>query len=603
MSDKPNEELTVAQKIDKVERRLGDVMNLLRAQSEVLKQRGMNLPSGAVNSLRQLKRQVGTLNLNAGSTTDELRSLRALADTTALINSSLDTDEVLNQVMDTVISLTGAERGYIVLKNAASGELEFRVARGMDAASLDSSKGLIVSKTIVNSVADSGEALLTDNASDDERFQNQQSIVGNQLRSILAVPLKVRDNVIGVVYCDNRVFSGLFKRSDLSTLEAFASQAAVAIENARLFENARLSLRDATNIRDRMQNIFTSVANGIITTDANGLVIAGNVAVEEILNENSVAGKVLNDVLPVLDDSFQNALTQVKNTDTQQFVTVYPVVEGLGEREWNVNIAPLMNALGEPAGVAMVIDDVTQERANESRILEARRYLPAALVESFRDQDILDVGAQEREITALFADVRGFTSFSEKLEPEELMRVINRYLSIASDAISLFEGIVDKYMGDAVTGLWNTQLNPQSDHAVRAVQAAMQLRLDLYALHEVMPDDERLFYGIGIHSGEAVLGNVGGAERREFSALGAATDICKYLQEQAGPGEVIISENTYELVQDVFECELQTEVVREKKGYEDIKFYKVLKRKKGSNTSSLFIDDELLDLLGDLDND
>ena len=67
----------------------------------------------------------------------------------------------------------------------------------------------------------------------------------------------------------------------------------------------------------------------------------------------------------------------------------------------------------------------------------------------------------------LFADVRGFTTFSEQLEPERLMEIINKYMSVASDAINLFEGVVDKYMGDAVTGLFNTPLNPQADHALR----------------------------------------------------------------------------------------------------------------------------------------
>ena len=74
--------------------------------------------------------------------------------------------------------------------------------------------------------------------------------------------------------------------------------------------------------------------------------------------------------------------------------------------------------------------------------------------------------------------------------------------------INLFEGVVDKYMGDAVTGLFNTPLNPQSDHALRAVRAALSMVYDVLALHEVLPEDQRLFYGIGIHTG------IGGAGQR-----------------------------------------------------------------------------------------
>jgi adenylate cyclase len=183
-----------------------------------------------------------------------------------------------------------------------------------------------------------------------------------------------------------------------------------------------------------------------------------------------------------------------------------------------------------------------------------------------------------------------------------LMNIINKYLSLASDAISFGEGIVDKYMGDAVTGLFNTQLNPQDDHAARAIQTALHLVHDMLGMHLTMESDglanEIVFYGIGVHTGPAVLGNVGGKDRKEFSALGEAMDICKYLQEQAGAGEVVISEYTYNQVQDDFECQPVLELARPKAGYEHIKCYKVVKPKR-----AVILDPELrglLDELGDL---
>ena len=163
----------------------------------------------------------------------------------------------------------------------------------------------------------------------------------------------------------------------------------------------------------------------------------------------------------------------------------------------------------------------------------------------------LGLSGDEREITVIFADVRGFTTFSERLAPEELMQVINQYLSAGSSAIQLLEGIIDKYMGDAIVGLYNTQLNPQTDdHALRAVRAAIALVNDVQALHEVMPPEQRLFYGIGIHTGTAIVGNVGSPSRKEFTALGYAVTFAKKLQEIAQPGEIIISEETYQTVKD-----------------------------------------------------
>ena len=580
-------------KLRDVSKQINDIMGLLRNQQDMLRQRGINLPSGSIDNLRALKKRLDTLQKTIVDSQQELKSLRALAETTALINSAQKTGEVLNQVMDTVIALTGAERGYIVLKNADTHELEFRVARGMDQSTLDGSKGMIVSKTIVNTVADTGEPVLTDNASKDERYESQESIVGFQLRSILAVPLKVRDEVLGVVYCDNRFLQGLFKHTELDVLTAFANQAAVALENARLFESTQARLHEITELRDRMMNLFTSIASGVLTINEEAQILVCNATMAEIAQVTDVIGKPLNEAMPPMPDAFYQMIDEVRRSGTQLTREIVVTINGK-PRDWTVIASPLRGD-HDTQGVAMVIDDLTEYKKSQSQLVEVRRYLPEALVRNMATLDITKIESQERDITAMFADVRGFTSFSENLEPEDLMRVINKYLSIASDSIGLFEGIVDKYMGDAVTGLWNTQLNPQLDHANRAVQAAMQLVLDLHAMHEVLPDDERLFYGIGIHTGEAVLGNVGSKGRKEFSALGDATDVCKYLQEQAGPGEVIISQATFESVSDIWECERCTEIVREKKGYEDVVFYRVLKRKKGSSTA--LIDDELLALL------
>jgi adenylate cyclase len=185
------------------------------------------------------------------------------------------------------------------------------------------------------------------------------------------------------------------------------------------------------------------------------------------------------------------------------------------------------------------------------------RYMPVTL-ESMRMVDITALAGQEREISVVCADVRGFSSFSENVEPEACMQVINQYLSRASDSIELFEGVVDKYMGDAVTGLFNTQLNPQRDHAVRAVRAAVAMAYDVAELHNTMPNQQQLYYGIGVHTGRAVLGSLGSPERREFSALGDAMDLSKLLQENALRGEIMVSQATYEQVNDLFEFEALT---------------------------------------------
>ena len=539
------------------------LIDVLREQQAELRQQNVRPSLDALDSLYGLKVRFSRLSHSLADAIMELSRLRALAGTTSLINARLETDAVLEQVMDVVVRLTGAERGYIVLRDRVTGELDqFRVARGMDSGALARGPAgarpgdnvYIVSRTIVNEVARTGQPVLTENASQDLRYREQESIVGYALRSILAVPLKVRDELIGVVYCDNRALAGLFQEQDRDLLMAFADQAAVAIENAQLFESARQRLEEITEMRDLMDNIFDSIASGVLTLDADGVITTCNEAACRILGNDTPLGRPYAAVMPPLEDAFAEALRQVRDDGQQRVVRLEPYLRGLGRRDWTVIVSALRDPGGEHTGVALVLDDLTERRARESQLAELRHYLPSALVEHYRSVSEVSMDGQEREITVITADVRGFTSFSETLEPEVLMETINRYLSLASDAIHVHEGIVDKYRGDAVVGLFNTQLNPQSDHASRAVRAALRIVEGLLALHQSLPNDRQLFYGIGIHTGPAFLGNVGTSERREFAAVGEAMTISKYLEGQARPGEILISATTYDRVRYEVEC-------------------------------------------------
>jgi phosphoserine phosphatase RsbU/P len=151
-------------------------------------------------------------------------------------NSSLDSDEVLNRVMDEVIAAVRAERGFVMLYDGR-GEASFRVARGMDQRTIEDAS-FQVSRGVVQRVASSGQPVLTSDAQHDDRFSMRQSIVSLGLRSILCAPLVVRGQVKGAIYVDNRLRAGIFTPDDLDLVVAIASSAAIAIENARLYQNA-----------------------------------------------------------------------------------------------------------------------------------------------------------------------------------------------------------------------------------------------------------------------------------------------------------------------------------------------------------------------------
>ncbi len=186
--------------------------------------------------------------------------LEALTRIGSMINSSLGRERVLEQVMSALIDLTHAERGFLMSRES-NGELKFEIARGMSNARLGEDE-FKVSMTIARRVAESGEPILTTNAQDDPRFENQFSVAAFKLRSILCVPLKVKGELIGVIYVDNKAHVGMFGEEDRELIKAFADQAAVAIDNARLFDEllAANTELENTNFKLEAANLELKIA-------------------------------------------------------------------------------------------------------------------------------------------------------------------------------------------------------------------------------------------------------------------------------------------------------------------------------------------------------
>ncbi len=164
----------------------------------------------------------------------EQNRLAALYRVSSTLGSTLDLDVVLTQVMDAVIGLTHAERGFLVLLEADGETWNLRAARNYDQETLQS-KDMEISHTVINTVLQSGNSILTTDARTDPRFSDRESVILYALRSIMCSPLLSRGKPIGAIFVDNRVLTGLFTQADLELLNAFASQAAVAIENAWLY--------------------------------------------------------------------------------------------------------------------------------------------------------------------------------------------------------------------------------------------------------------------------------------------------------------------------------------------------------------------------------
>jgi adenylate cyclase len=179
-----------------------------------------------------------------------------------------------------------------------------------------------------------------------------------------------------------------------------------------------------------------------------------------------------------------------------------------------------------------------------------RRYVSPAVVDRLpSDPADLQLGGHRQVVTILFADIRGFTTFSEHLPPEELVDTLNQYLSMAAASILMYEGTLDKFMGDAVMGIFNAPLE-QEDHVLRAVRSAIAMQRAIADHYHTIDTKQRLSFGVGLHVGEVVVGNVGMTDRMDYTAIGDAVNVAKRIQENTPGGKILISEAVYQAVKD-----------------------------------------------------
>ena len=186
------------------------------------------------------------------------------------------------------------------------------------------------------------------------------------------------------------------------------------------------------------------------------------------------------------------------------------------------------------------------------------RLAPREIVRGVLDNSIsAELGGTRQEITALFTDVRGFTSIAESMEPDALMRQTSRYFTVLTDVIPEQGGTVDKFIGDAVMAFWNAP-NRQADHCERACRAALQAKAANQAINRQF-EAERLrpFHTrFGIHVGEAVVGNLGSSEPMNYTALGNVVNLAARLEglNKEYDTQILVSESVYERIKHCFRC-------------------------------------------------
>ncbi|TNJ65770.1 adenylate/guanylate cyclase domain-containing protein [Paenibacillus hemerocallicola] len=211
-----------------------------------------------------------------------------------------------------------------------------------------------------------------------------------------------------------------------------------------------------------------------------------------------------------------------------------------------------------------IVSHYMAERRERSRVTGIfGRFVPKAVVDQMlATGEEVKLGGERMDISLIFVDIRGFTTLSEKLEPEQVIQFLNEYLDVCTKAIFKFNGTLDKFIGDGVMAIFGAPIR-YDNHAEMAVRAALEMKKQTAMLEARLMEKLgfTVRFGVGINCGPAIVGNIGSEELRlDYTAIGDTVNLTARLESNAKPGEILISDNIYERVSHLFEIESMGEI-------------------------------------------
>ncbi|MFB3921791.1 MAG: GAF domain-containing protein [Terriglobia bacterium] len=465
------------------------------------------------------------------------------------VSSELEIDQLLQTIVAKTSEAMNADRATIFLVHRKSGELWSRVAQGANMNEIRVPRGM----GIAGHVALTGETVNIKDAYKDSRFNpDVDRRTGYHTKTILCMPLRSETGeIMGVMQVLNKK-DGVFTEEDEQLLDALGSQTAIALENSRLFEEVRF-------MKNYNDSILRTMDTGVVTLDPEGKVAYCNGAGQKIFlaGETFQAGVRYQAFFhegfnPGLADGINQALQRGEPFTSYDFQ-----YHQSDENKLNINVhaLPLATEKGKNLGVVVIADDITQEQKLMSTLC---RYVTRQVAEQImQDRDKLKLGGNRGSVSVLFSDIRDFTTISERSTAEEVVAMLNDYFTRMLDPVFLYEGTLDKFIGDALMVVFGAPI-PFENHAERAVHAALEMRraLKRYNVERVAQGLPPIDNGVGITKGEAISGNIGSEQRMDYTVIGDTVNTASRLEGLTKNYEykILVNEAVYLEVKDKIPC-------------------------------------------------
>ena len=497
------------------------------------------------------------------------------------VTAEIDLSALLKRVMEEATRMLNADRATLFLNDEKTSELFSRVAmgEGIGEIRLPNTAG------IAGSVFTSGKTMNIPYAYADLRFNPSfDKQTGYFTRSILCVPVSNKNGkVIGCTQVLNKK-GGKFTEEDESRLKAFTQQVAIALENAKLFD-------DVSKSRKYNESMLSSMSNGVITIDDEGKIVTCNRSGLKIFKtlEKNILNSKSEDFFRGKNSWIEEKIKIIKETKEPDIIMdaeieiLDPETEKNEKISVNLTILPLINEDSDGRtdeknsflGILLMIEDISSEKRMKSTM---SRYMDPGIADQLLEDGGDIMGGQDTTATLLFSDLRSFTNITESLGAQGTVKLLNEYFEIMVECITEQGGMLDKFIGDAIMAAFGLPISHEDDED-RGVKAGINMISRLWKWNELREKDGKppLDMGLGLNTDKIVAGNIGSQKRMDYTMIGDGVNLAARLESACKQynARILISDFTFKKLKGTYRIRNIDDVVVKGKT-EPIGVYEVL---------------------------
>jgi adenylate cyclase len=513
----------------------------------------------------------GTLALQSARFLESMKKVRQqemeFIDVVSEVTADIKLGSLLQRVMGEATRLLNADRSTLFLNDEKTGELWSQVGQGLESMQIR----LPNTAGIAGAVFTTSKTINIPYAYADLRFNPAfDKRTGYFTRSILCVPIINKNGkTIGVTQVLNKR-GGPFTAEDESRLRAFTAQISIALENAKLFA-------DVQQMKNYNEAMLESMSNGVITMDGDGKIVTCNAAGLRIFRANSadVIARSAVDFFSGPNAWLLERIRQVETSQETEQLMDAELIVGEDKISANVSMQPLLSVEKKSIGSMIMIEDISSEKRLRATM---SRYMDPGIASQMITEGADMLGGKNVLATVLFSDIRSFTTITEQLGAQGTVAMLNEYFTLMVDCIQREEGMLDKFIGDAIMAAFGIPVGHEDD-ADRAVRTSIAMIRALQAWNAQRAGEGKppVDIGIGLNTDNVVSGNIGSKKRMDYTIIGDGVNLAARLEsacKQYG-ARILISEFTYRALRGTYRIrELDIVVVQGKT--KPVSIYEVL---------------------------